>query len=328
MKQRGFISFQIGFILCFSVCFLWSCKVRQVHSCADIELEKGKISYVKKPSSVEFARISGTVTDIKNNEPIPLSRVLVDSFGKLAHGRNCKPTGEFEPFRLKEGKYKIRIEAEGYMFEEFPLKVKKPFKDVVFTVQLKQQVFVVEKPIIYIYPTQKQAVRVQLNFKGQLQHTYPAYPATGWNMIAEPNGTLYDEQGKEYYALFWEGQPQQALQASTGFVVAGKDCASFLEEKLAYLGLSRREANEFLLYWLPRMENNAYNFIHFADADYRAMAELNITPQPETLIRVMMLTKPLNAKMTVPEQDLSPLHKTRKGFTVVEWGGTMMETAL
>ena len=52
------------------------------------------------------------------------------------------------------------------------------------------------------------------------------------------------------------------------------------------------------------------------------LAELKITPQPETIIRVMMLTRPLTNKIDVPLQDLKPLHKTRKGFTVVEWGGS------
>ena len=39
----------------------------------------------------------------------------------------------------------------------------------------------------------------------------------------------------------------------------------------------------------------------------------------------MMLTQPLPAKIDYPEQDLTPLKKTRKGFTVVEWGGSVVE---
>jgi hypothetical protein len=120
----------------------------------------------------------------------------------------------------------------------------------------------------------------------------------------------------------------EPLQAPTGFVVAGKNTATFLEEKLAYLGLNRREANEFIMHWLPRMENNPYNLIHFANTTYTQQAELHISPQPETLIRVMMLTQALPYAQSIPEQDLSPLHKTRKGFTVVEWGGTEITNRL
>jgi hypothetical protein len=79
------------------------------------------------------------------------------------------------------------------------------------------------------------------------------------------------------------------------------------------------------MFWLPQMENNPYNLIHFAGQEYEEQVPLEITPSPETTIRVMMLTQPLPAKIDFPEQDLTPLKKTRKGFTVVEWGGSVVE---
>lgn len=86
----------------------------------------------------------------------------------------------------------------------------------------------------------RQEINVQLNYAGNLTHTYLKYPENGWKVIAEPNGTLWDENGMEYYVLFWEGTPHKPLIAKDGFVVAGKETAKFLEEKLAYLGLNRR----------------------------------------------------------------------------------------
>jgi len=47
---------------------------------------------------------------------------------------------------------------------------------------------------------------------------------------------------------------------------------------------------------------------------------LEINPQPDTLIRVIMDYKPLNNPIVVSEQQLTT--PTRSGFTVVEWGGT------
>lgn len=38
-----------------------------------------------------------------------------------------------------------------------------------------------------------------------------------------------------------------------------------------------------------------------------------------------VLTQPLPAHIDFPQQDLTPLKKVRKGFTVVEWGGTVVE---
>jgi hypothetical protein len=79
------------------------------------------------------------------------------------------------------------------------------------------------------------------------------------------------------------------------------------------------------MYWLPRLENNPFNLIHFASNAYEEQAELIITPKPETTIRVMMLTQALQSKIDFPVQDLSALKKSRKGFTAVEWGGSVIQ---
>ncbi len=93
-----------------------------------------------------------------------------------------------------------------------------------------------------------------------------------------------------------------------------------MEEKLAILGLSEHEANEFIMFWLPQMEGNAYNHIHFATDAYSNKAILEINPQPETLIRVFMVFQALDQPKAIVPQILT--QQKRKGFTVVEWGGT------
>ncbi|MCP4439674.1 MAG: hypothetical protein GY810_12085 [Aureispira sp.] len=179
-----------------------------------------------------------------------------------------------------------------------------------------------EKPIIYLYPEQKTTINVQLNYRGTLTTTYPKYDLDkGWEVEAQPDGTLWDTKTeKEYYGLYWEGRAHWPFDLSTGFVVKGEETADFLDEKLAKLGLNRREANEFIVYWLPQLEQNEYNLIHFAQEAYQALAELNISPKPETLIRVFMVFEPLDNYINIPEQDLPTVE--RKGFTVVEWGGS------
>ncbi|MBD3638345.1 MAG: hypothetical protein HUJ25_13420 [Crocinitomicaceae bacterium] len=179
----------------------------------------------------------------------------------------------------------------------------------------------VAKPIIYLYPEKDQIVEVNLNFKGKLTHTYPKYK-DGWKVLAKPDGTLIDGEGKEYYALYWEGNNQKEFTVNEGFVVPGNQTAEFLEESLAILGLNRREANEFIVFWLPHLEDNPYNLIHFSSDEYEAMAQMKIQPQPETIIRVMMVYQPLSEPIEIPVQDLNKLKKERKGFTVVEWGGS------
>lgn len=179
--------------------------------------------------------------------------------------------------------------------------------------------WVAKKPLIYLYPTEDTQVSVKLGNPSRLTSTYPAYDG-GWNVLAKKDGTLVKGE-RSYYGLYWEGANYTAKQSDEGFVVAGKDSAKFLEEKLALLGLTEREANEMIIYWLPQLEKNAYNYIRFDlnDVMDRYMP-LSVSPKPDTMIRVMMVFKPLEKSAAVREQKLSA--PERKGFTVVEWGGS------
>ena len=174
------------------------------------------------------------------------------------------------------------------------------------------------KPVIYLYPEQETTVSVSLDYAGTLTATYPAYE-NGWTVTAEPDGTLYDENGDEYSYLFWEGEDKTDYDFSKGFCVAGADTADFLREKLAEIGLTPREYNEFIVYWLPKMQDNPYNLIAFQSERYTDTAKLDIDPTPDSLLRVFMAWKPLHRAQNIEPQTFAPF--TRDGFTVVEWGG-------
>ena len=174
------------------------------------------------------------------------------------------------------------------------------------------------KPVIYLYPEEETEVTVRLDYDGTLTCTYPAYE-DGWTVTAAPDGALTDEAGQTYSYLYWEGVTRTEYDFSRGFCVPGGETAAFLEDALSRLGLTRREANEFIVYWLPRMEANPYNLIAFQAEDYTNHARLTVTPEPDSLLRVFMAWKPLEAPMEIPPQEL-PAFK-RAGFTVVEWGG-------
>ena len=94
-----------------------------------------------------------------------------------------------------------------------------------------------------------------------------------------------------------------------------------MEEALEKLGLTRREANEFIVYWLPLMEQNSYNVIAFQTTAYTDMAKLCITPEPDTIIRVFMSWYGSDVPVSIEAQELTA--PERVGFTVVEWGGEL-----
>jgi hypothetical protein len=176
------------------------------------------------------------------------------------------------------------------------------------------------KPVIYLYPTIPTDISVKIDLNGVLTCTYPEYN-DGWNVTANPDGTLVNKaDGREYSYLYWEGKGEANWDFSNGFVIKGSDTMSFLQEKLEYLGLTARELNEFIVYWLPIMKDNEYNLITFQTTAYENNAKLDISPKPDNILRVFMAFKALNKYIEIPEQQLSTFD--RSGFTVVEWGGT------
>ncbi len=178
---------------------------------------------------------------------------------------------------------------------------------------------VARKPVIYLYPEEEMEISVKLTLDGKLTCTYPAYDS-GWKVTASPDGTLTDEKGQTYNYLYWEGETEAQWGMTEGFCIKGADTAAFLEDALAKLGLTRREANEFIVYWLPLMEQNPYNIISFQTEVYTEAAKLQIDPAPDTLIRVFMAWKAADSFVELPGQELTAPERT--GFTVVEWGGT------
>ena len=75
------------------------------------------------------------------------------------------------------------------------------------------------------------------------------------------------------------------------------------------------------------MEDNPYNLISFLGEEYDDMAELTISPSPNTVIRIYMVFMPLEEEVIVPDnrQLVIPELVERTGFTVVEWGGTEID---
>ena len=67
------------------------------------------------------------------------------------------------------------------------------------------------------------------------------------------------------------------------------------------------------------MEGNPYNLISFQQETYTDTARLEITPEPDSLLRVFMAYQPLDRPAEIEPQVLEPF--VRQGFTMVEWGG-------
>jgi hypothetical protein len=67
--------------------------------------------------------------------------------------------------------------------------------------------------------------------------------------------------------------------------------------------------------------NNKYNLVHFARCEeYGKYAELDITPKPDSILRVFMVYKPIDEEIEIKPQEFEKFE--RQGFSVIEWGGS------
>ncbi|OLO61226.1 transcriptional initiation protein Tat [Actinomyces oris] len=189
-----------------------------------------------------------------------------------------------------------------------------------------------KKPVLYLYPTRTMDLSVSLDYEGTLTYTYPTPQARAdgsvtWQVTAAPDGDLTDASGRHYPSLFWEGEGTTILTQDEGFVVEADAAAAFLEDKLSTLGLSEREAAEFITFWGPRIAERGRALVTFASEEFARQAIYRFTDPssgaeivPDTFIRVYIVVG--DAPQTaVREQKLVPA-PARTGFTAVEWGGT------
>lgn len=178
----------------------------------------------------------------------------------------------------------------------------------------------VRKPIIYFYPEEEMDLSVTFVNEEMLTTTYPKYDG-GWDIHIKEDGTFtVPGSDREYYGLYYESIPNYECTFETGFYVTGENAASFLEEKMDYMGFNNRETDEFIMYWLPILERNEQSLVYFEETlERNEESPLIFSTAPDTLIRTCIHIKKVDAPIDMVPQELT--HVERSGFTVTEWGG-------
>lgn len=186
------------------------------------------------------------------------------------------------------------------------------------------------KPAIYLYPQSPTKVNLKLDVHGAMTFSYPKY-TKGWTVMANPSGNL-NVGNRNYGYLFWEGSKimnDLPINWTEGFVVKSDTLVNFFENALAKAGLNEKETQDFITYWVPKMQANAYNYIHFMfNKEYDYFANITIDPIPDNLIRVFVLWSNSNEPERYPVTEQKFPHYDRNGFTVIEWGGSEIDKAL
>jgi hypothetical protein len=189
-------------------------------------------------------------------------------------------------------------------------------------------IITVRKPVIYLYPEKTQSVEVRLSVDGDLLAQYPRMNVeSGWRVLAAPDGSLREPNGtRRYPYLFWEAHRATPfdIDPARAYLVKREEVPGFLERAAAAYGLNDKEQTDFVSYWIGALQSNPVSLVQFLDADtYGRYARMTVEPKPTTLIRLFMIFKRASGREKVGMPPLPSLK--RRGFTVVEWGGSNLD---
>lgn len=318
------------FILLFVFCFEFQAKesLPENYSVDSIvfrsQLKEGEAVYHFK-----FNNLPGMI--LRGGKHVPTSTHTIIYAYDGANQTATLGSDNILEIKLKPGNHRFQFYLNDW-YEEistFDIECRSRHKTFVSCyMQPAEQRVICEKPVIYLYPEQEMDVQVKLQPKGSFTFIYPAYNE-GWNVKAKPGGELI-QGDNSYNYLFWESD-QYWKPAMTifqeGSIVQKGNVTSFLEASLDAFGLNSKEKADFITYWAPQLIRHDACFIHFmVNEEANEFAELNITPEPDHVYRIYMITYPakdLENTISVPQQ----IQKIdRSGFTVVEWGGTIIQT--
>jgi hypothetical protein len=186
-------------------------------------------------------------------------------------------------------------------------------------------IYCLDKPIVYLYPTQPTLVNVFVDTPAAIVKSDPLYPSHGWkNILAHPDGTLLYQE-KQYSELFYESALSHVAKPQNGMTIPPKELKPTLQNILTQIGLNNKESTEFLEYWLPRLNETKAPYIYFSfiePQEKERIDKLVISPEPDTRIEFLAYFKPVHHELPNTLQ-LPETPPQRKGFTEVEWGGTL-----
>ncbi len=291
-------------------------------------LIKGKVFYEVEmdPYSTDFILASESV------------QFIYDVDGKKIGLTNS--LGEFEVLVNESTKYLLFTKEQ----DKDSLYEKIYFENHVFTSQHKMDISVyiplkysgrnimVDKPVIYAYSENPIDFTLKLIPQGVLTFTYPELPADNtWKMKTDGSGNLTAANGSNYPYLFWESNQNAYLirnkKSNSNEIVAQNALISYLEKNLTVLGLNAKERTDFITFWAPKLQKfKIIQVQFFVDENCEVIGELEINPKPDQLRRVYAIFN----EVTVISNQFTPKTleiKTlkRKGFTVLEWGGSLLE---
>ncbi len=220
--------------------------------------------------------------------------------------------GRFLLGNLPEGTSVLRIEYGGQTkMYDYVVETAMNYHDIRMYTGI-----VVYAPNIYLYPEQDRNVQVRLGFPegGKVIKSEPEYN-NGWHVFVTSQGVI----DSKYNYLFYEAKIPHLNNYERCWVFSSAELSVKLPELLYNYGFEGREIDDFMEFWLPIL--NKYPYYAFYPQEVDEMISLEITPQPESLLRVLFYVQPFNTMISLPEPVIGQ-RLERTGFSAVEWGVT------
>lgn len=175
----------------------------------------------------------------------------------------------------------------------------------------------VYKPNIYIYPNEPIDLSVKLNFPkgGKIVTSIPEY-GTGWNIVVDTSGLI----NNTYSYLFYESTQPDVWQRNYGWIIQIDKLELFFRQNMTDYGFNKREINDFIEYWIPRLNDyQFYSIYPQTESIIDDVIQLDISKQPENILRLFYVIKghnQLQDKLAAPNIESFE----REGYFVTEWG--------
>jgi hypothetical protein len=178
---------------------------------------------------------------------------------------------------------------------------------------------VVYKPNIYLYPTERSQISVNIRFPqgGKIITSIPYY-GNGWVIDVEPSGLI----NKKYDYLFYESEQPDVWQLNEGWIIKRSELNIFFTDNMSRNGFVDTEIKDFTDYWIPRLVNSEY-FEIYPQESYiiESVIKLDISKTPDNILRLFYVIKGVNndsnKMISLPNENPKFL---RNGFSVTEWG--------
>ena len=243
------------------------------------------------PTGSEKGKIIGTIHMFY--EPADSAKVkLLEKEEKgfiIIDSTYTNSSGYFEFRKISAGNYNIYASkmdpALGFPWDKYTYDFYYDGKDT-YDVGIIELECYVDKPAIYIYPEEDSQFQVQLILRNgtKITESIPEYNS-GWDLFVEKSGRI----DNKYDYLFYEASIKimPSRQVGTGWCISQKNLKNELNDLLLKIGLNKQETNEFLDYWLNRLQEYKYYKIYpVVNEQLDEFVELDIASQPKTIFRI------------------------------------------